>query len=94
MPQLRIVNRSGIGFGTEAFLDGVPLRSVKDIKLHLGIEEMATADIEMVVEEGLELNVPADVHIHLHLPEGCQLIDVTRMGDKGRVRQVLRVKEL
>lgn len=74
MPVLRIengrTNGSGlaIGYDTRTFLDGVEVRDVRDIKLHIGLDEAVKATIEVYVVEPFEYEAPVDVTVVVNGP--------------------------
>ena len=43
------------GYGTRVFVDGVELQDVRSATLHIGLDEVVTLRVEMLVSEGSEI---------------------------------------
>lgn len=67
--------------GTKIELDGREVRSCTGIQLNFPVDGVAEAHVGMVVEldeKGeFRFEGPMDAHLHLHVPEGCTLLDVS-----------------
>lgn len=91
MPRIQIeaghpnVTGQLLGWGTRITVDGKPLQDVTNIDLHFGLDEVVRCDVEMLVRDQFEFEGNVDLHLHVHLPEGCKLIE-TREGEHTVIR--------
>lgn len=79
-------------WGTKTELDGVEIQEVADIHLDCSPDSLAQLSLMVNVRRPFEISVPAAVHMHYHLPEGCQLLETTTMSTDGKSFLVVKVK--
>ena len=83
--------------GTKVELDGREVQECTGIQLSFPVDGKAEAHIGVNVELDANgqflLEAPMDVHLHLHVQEGCRVLDVTTHGDQGRRFMVVRSPE-
>lgn len=81
-----------LGWGTRIVVDGKPLQDVTDINLHFGCDKVVECDVVMLVKDGFEFEGNVDLNLHIHLPEGCKLIETTTHDSEGKEHRVVRVQ--
>lgn len=77
-------------WGTKTELDGVEIQEVSDIQMSFEPDALAKLHLTVNVRRPFEISVPAIVHIHYHVPEGCSLIETTTHGTDGREWLVIK----
>lgn len=72
------------GFGTEIELDGKPLTGVRDISLHVGLDEPTTAKVELIAEKSLDVELDAVAQITFIVIDDRLVIEDTPLPNGGR----------
>lgn len=79
------------GWDTAIEVDGKPLLDTTDIRLHFPVDGPARADVRLLLtDEPFEFAGDVDLHLHVHLPEGATMDEVTAPGDTNRSFIVIR----
>lgn len=76
---------NAIGHGTRIELNGKEMTEVRDLSLHFSVDSLVSLRMESYVEAPFEFDDDlGDIRIGFVVPEGCELIDVTKTDDVGR----------
>lgn len=93
MPHVRIepgtpnITGQFLGHGTRLVVDGKPMRDVKDITLHFPCDGVVECHVNQIVTGPFDFEGDIDLHLHVHLPEGCKLVEM----DDTKGHRVIRV---
>lgn len=77
--------------GTRIFLEDHELQEVCDIAVSFPVDGLAKVDVTCNLDKNFQWEGPAEVHVHLHLPEGTRLVDTTHLGMEGQQFLVVKV---
>jgi hypothetical protein len=90
MSQVKITHPGYPHGGTKTELDGREVRDVTDIRLHFPLDGLPELHLGILVNTPFECEAPIDAHLHLHVPEGCTVLDMTTHVDNGTRLLVIR----
>lgn len=78
--------------GIKLTVEGVELPEIHDVTMRFPVDELGRLEIGCLAFAPFKLTVPADVHIHLHLPQDNVLVEV-KQGPEGATYTVESVPQ-
>lgn len=74
-------------FGVRTEIDGVEMPYVRAVDFHVDVDSGAVVTLDMLAQRPMEIDVSAKVVINLHVPEGCEILDIT--GHAAGTRKIV-----
>jgi hypothetical protein len=90
MSHVKVSSNPGIG-KTSIEIDGQPLKDVTRVQLDFPADAIPEVHLGVAITRPFEFEGDAQVNLHLHVPEGCRLIEVTTHETAGKKFMVTKV---
>lgn len=91
MSHVKISSPGGVG-GVTIEIDGHPVKDAARIQVDMPVDDIAQVHLGVHVTQPFEWEGDASVNLHLHVPEGCRLIDIRTHSDPPGVAKWIVTK--
>ncbi len=77
-------------YGTTVDLDGQRLKSCRSVDLHVAVDDLVTAKVDVIATDALDVEIDAQVTLNVAVVDGFDLEETTLANGGRRLRAVPR----